>query len=423
MRKVFQTTDEGNFFFGYYDKSPLNISNDKLLACKSNFIDRLPDQNEVLTIGYFEWKTSTKFIKLGHTRAWNWQQGCMLQWLGPDFDKKIIYNDRIDDKFVTVICDIRTLKKTVLPIAYYTVSSNGDFALSIDFERHAWFRPGYSYQGIKNVKKNVPFLGNDGIWKINFKEKSYKQIITLEHMVGINRLSNMKGSTHYLEHLMISPGNEKFAFLHRWKTEDGGIYARLYTSDTNGENITLINDTGRVSHFCWRDNDEIVCWGAIKNPFNALRKYKNITKYFFKPLMPLYKKFAGGNSVDGNSRVSALVSGDSYLSIKNSSSKTKRLLPNLLKKDGHPSFSKTNKDILVTDTYPDLSKSCKQNLLICDINSGELKTIDTLSHTKSLARGASRCDLHPKWSHDGNYICIDTLDNGYRSMYLYQIFK
>ena len=106
----------GNFFFGYYDKSPLNISNDKLLACKSNFIDRLPDQNEVLTIGYFEWKTSTKFIKLGHTRAWNWQQGCMLQWLGPDFDKKIIYNDRIDDKFVTVICDIRTLKKTVLQL-------------------------------------------------------------------------------------------------------------------------------------------------------------------------------------------------------------------------------------------------------------------------------------------------------------------
>ena len=54
-------------------------------------------------------------------------------------------------------------------------------------------------------------------------------------MVGINRLSNMEGSTHYLEHLMISPGNEKFAFLHRWKTEDGGIYARLYTSDINGK--------------------------------------------------------------------------------------------------------------------------------------------------------------------------------------------
>ena len=48
--------------------------------------------------------------------------------------------------------------------------------------------------------------------------------------------------------------------------------------------------------------------------------------------MPLYKKFAGGNSVDGNSRVSALVSGDSYLSIKNSSSKTKEVVAKSFKK-------------------------------------------------------------------------------------------
>ena len=42
-----------------------------------------------------------------------------------------------------------------------------------------------------------------------------------------------------------------------------------------GKHSRLMIPVG-YSHFCWRDNDEIVCWGAIKNPFNTLRKYKTL---------------------------------------------------------------------------------------------------------------------------------------------------
>lgn len=31
--------------------------------------------------------------KIAETRAWNVQQSCMLQWLGPDFSSRVLYND------------------------------------------------------------------------------------------------------------------------------------------------------------------------------------------------------------------------------------------------------------------------------------------------------------------------------------------
>ena len=104
MRLKFKTKRTHNYFFGYYDKSPLNLENDKLLACRPAFNDRMPNSNDKLEIGYIDWHKSDDFINIAQTSAWNWQQGCMLQW----FDKKcnkIIYNDIIDNNFVTVCLD------------------------------------------------------------------------------------------------------------------------------------------------------------------------------------------------------------------------------------------------------------------------------------------------------------------------------
>ena len=90
----------------------------------------------------------------------------------------------------------------------------------------------------------------------------------------------MKNATHYLEHLMFNPSGNGFCFLHRWEIEDGGIYARLYTANIKGGEIYLLNDSGRVSHFCWRNNEEIMAWCGLKTAVNHLRKHKNIIKFF-----------------------------------------------------------------------------------------------------------------------------------------------
>lgn len=417
---IFKTPLNEHYFFGYYDKSPLNNDSSKLLACRAKFIDRMPNKNDTLEIGYFDWKNSNHFIKLAETSAWNWQQGCMLQWLGDDYTSKIIYNDRIDDRFVTVILDCESKEKTILPMAYYTASSEGNFLLCIDNERHCWYRMGYSYQGIENFEKKQPILENDGIWRIDVVSKNLTQIITLKQMLRIKPLSSMKNGIHYLEHLMISPSNKRFSFLHRWKTEDGGIYARLYTANVDGSDIYLLNDSGRMSHFCWKNENEIVAWGGISNPINTLRKYKNIAKYFIKPLMPLYRKLAQGNSIEGNSKMSKIISGDSYILFQDKTNCMKRIFMSTLDKDGHPSFSKINSNLMVTDTYPQSVLGFDQQLLLCNTASEEVTLLDQLKHDESFASSPVRCDLHPKWSHDGQFICVDTLDQGCRSIYVYK---
>jgi len=421
LNKTFETPNNGHYFFGYYDKSPLNKNSSKLLACKSSFIDRMPTKDDILEIGYFEWQKSNNFIKVTETKAWNWQQGCMLQWLGNEYDNKIIYNDRVDNKFVTIILDIESGEKKILPMAYYTVSNEGDFVLCIDNERHYWCRGGYNYQGIENLSKKVRLLDNDGIWYIDTKTKEQKQIITLKKMLAIKPLSNMKNAVHYIEHLMISPDNKRFVFLHRWQTQDGGIYSRLYSVNVDGSEIYLLNDSGRMSHFCWRNDSEIVAWGGLSNPINNLRKYKNIVKFFIKPLMPLYKKLSGGNSVDGNTKLSAMVSGDSYIVFTDKTNKKRRLATDILIKDGHPSFSKVDDNLMITDTYPNPNDNFKEELILFDIAKNKIISKEKLNHLEEFASSTVRCDLHPKWSIDGRYICVDTLDNGYRSIYVYEI--
>ena len=132
------------------------------------------------------------------------------------------------------------------------------------------------------------------------------------------------------------------------KTDDGGIYSRLYTANIDGSDLYLLNDSGRISHFCWKNNSQIFGWGGTQNPINQLRKYKNIFKFFIKPLLPLYKKLVSGNAIDGVSKISSLVTGDSYI-LFNDKSSDKQIIPlNILNQDGHPSFSPTDLNWIVT---------------------------------------------------------------------------
>ena len=52
---------------------------------------------------YVDTYNNNEMIIIATTHCWNTQQACMAQWLGPNFDEKIIYNDFRDNKFCSVI--------------------------------------------------------------------------------------------------------------------------------------------------------------------------------------------------------------------------------------------------------------------------------------------------------------------------------
>jgi len=230
----------------------------------------------------------------------------------------------------------------------------------------------------------------------------------------------MKSAVHYLEHVMLSPDNKKFAFFHRWKLDDGGIYTRLFTANIDGTNIHLLNDSGRMSHFCWNDEGQIFGWGGVPNVINSLRKYRSIVKFFIRPFLPLYKSMVSGNAISGTSKVSSMVTGGSYILFDRKSIK-ERMSVQILDRDGHPTFCPINKNWIVTDTYPDELGFAQ--LILFNIKSKDKIVVDELKSIKAYDNSVNRCDLHPKWSFDGRYVSIDTMNDDVRGIYLYDIEK
>ncbi len=312
--------------------------------------------------------------------------------------------------------NIVTKKKIFLPIPIYDVNSEGTKAICIDFERHYFCRRGYSYAGIENLDKNKKVVKDDGIWLLSIKEKTTKKLINILDLINFKPLSNMNDATHYIEHLMFRPDGKRFCFVHRWKMKEGGIYTRFFTANQDGGDLRLLLDTGRMSHFCWRNNEEILGYGGVQTPLNKLRKNKNFVKLIFKPLLPIYHFLFKDNSL-----VSKIATGDSYILLKDKTNEIKKVASELKYEDGHPSFLPNNKNVFVTDIYPKKINNHIAKLMTYNLKTNLLTTIDKLKSNCIYNETPIRCDLHPKISFDGNYVAIDILQNETRSTYLYEI--
>ena len=92
---------------------------------ESDFCDRPPTAEDALRIGYIDHENADTWVTLAESKAWNWQQGCMLQWLGPDYECYVIFNDRRDGRFVSIIIDMENKETVSQGPAVYAVHPNG----------------------------------------------------------------------------------------------------------------------------------------------------------------------------------------------------------------------------------------------------------------------------------------------------------
>ena len=103
--------DEMEYFFGYYDKSPWDATDRYMLCIKAKDAHSSVAPKEAADILLFDTQNNNSYKLLGKTNSWNVQQGCMLQWLGPDYSERIIYNDFRNDRYCSVILNIKTNKE------------------------------------------------------------------------------------------------------------------------------------------------------------------------------------------------------------------------------------------------------------------------------------------------------------------------
>src|SRR6185369_6838399 len=87
-------------WFGYYDKLEIDPTNRHVLGMEVGFENRTPTPDDVIKVGMVDLQDGDRWIELGESRAWCWQQGCMLQWL-PGSSSEVIWNDRDGDHYVS----------------------------------------------------------------------------------------------------------------------------------------------------------------------------------------------------------------------------------------------------------------------------------------------------------------------------------
>lgn len=408
VREVFSSTGD-NHFFGYYDKSPFDATGRYLLShrfCGDS--ERVPAASDTVDIILWDIEAQESRI-LATTRTFNWQQGACLQWLGPDFQSRVVFNDHRNGEYVSVVLDVETGAERVLPMPVYTITGDGLWAACVNYGRLFWCRPGYNYACGGDSVMNAPIPEGDGISLMHVETGELKLVISTQQMAATNPLSSMLTGHNYLEHLLFSPSGERLFFMHRWRTSDGDYFTRVYVAQRDGAGIRLLSDSGDVSHYAWKDDRTVLLFGSEKAGVNALRKYKLLVNLVLRPFRPLFKLIVRpGGALEKH------VLRSHYHLVDVDTCKKTSVASGQLTTDGHPSFRPGSSSCFVSDTYPDAENY--RNLYIHEI---ENNTTTQLGRFASrLGSHESRCDLHPRWDRAGKHVCIDSTHTGTRQIHV-----
>lgn len=379
ITRVSPDDNSHEYFFGYYDKSPWDISDRYMLCVRANntWSDASPKETaSVLLIDTslpeFD---KNRVRKLAETNSWNVQQSCMLQWLGPDYSSRILFNDYRNGKYVSVIKEIDSGAERVIDAPVYTVSSDGKTALTLDFSRLYNLRPGYGYYNVPEITKDIALPDATAIWKIDLETGAVNELLSYKDFAGFQPRVEMKeaGAVHKVNHLMLSPNGKRFMVLYRWFIGERK-YTRLVTCNIDGTDMYVLSDDDMVSHCFWKDDRHILAFE---------------------------------NKKDG---------GTGYYLMKDRTREYQKCWPELTG-DGHPSYS-PDRSYIVTDSYPDRAR-IQYIRIMKDENANPQVIAKVFSPFKY--DNDTRCDLHPRWNHSGNKVCFDAVFEGHRGLYTVSI--
>ena len=354
-------------WFAYYDKLEFDPTCRYVLGMEVDFEHRSPTADDVIKVGMVDLEDNDKWIELGQSRAWCWQQGCMLQWR-PGSKSEILWNDRQGDRFVCHVLDVFTGDKRTIPHPVYTVSPDGRWAVSPDFRRVNDMRPGYGYTGLPDPNRDVLAPADSGIFRVDLDSGRQELVISLAEVAKIPfpgvELSKAKS---YFNHLLCGPDGTRFEFLHRWGFPKWQGATRMLTAAKDGSDVRIVDPSGHTSHFIWRDPDHILAWSKPESHGAAF--------YLFED------KTGGKVEIVGQG---------------------------VMTQNGHCSYLPGNEWIL-NDTYPDRQRN--QNPYLYRVADGKRFWLGHF-HSPPQYRGEWRVDTHPRFSPDGRGVVIDSPHTG-----------
>lgn len=364
-------TNKEHLFASYYGINSWSKNQRYVTVLETDVRFRIPDERDTATLGLVDLQ-SNKFIPLTKTTAWNLQQGCMAHWLATNPDSVIIYNDMRNGKFVAVILNVFTKKEIrVIPHPVAAVSPNGKEALSINFARLRITRTDYGYAGPgQDARPGIAFPEDDGIFLIDLQAGTSKLIISYSQLKNMVPAITEKG-IEYIGHILFSRSGSKMFFLARaiptWNTTS-------FTANKDGSNLQrCFPDGWGGSHFDWLNDEELM--------ITATYEAKQYGHILFTPGNKNYKRLGNG----------------------------------LLDYDGHGTFSPDGK-WMVTDTYPGQGMR-EQKIYLMDMKTEAVLPLGRYVEPEQF-NGGWRCDIHCRWSPNGDIIGFNSTHTGSRQVYI-----
>ncbi len=365
-------------WFGYYDKLEFDPTNRFALSNQVDVEGRTPRPDDFIRVGMVDSHDDDKWIELGKSNAWGWQQGCMLQWR-PQSDAEVVWNDREDDKYVCRIKNVKTMQTRTLPRPIYALSPDGKWAITADFARIQRMRPGYGYVGLSGMYPQERAPEKSGVWKMNLETGESQLIFSLADAAKINyNGKSLTDKWNYFNHLLVSPDSNRFIVLHRWRDSTGSgpdaqprgrFTTRMFTVNMDGTDRFILDPSGHTSHFIWKDSEHVCAWTRPQGKKSAF--------YLF---------------TDRTDNVEIVGEG-------------------VMTENGHNTYvPQTDNEWILNDTYPD-RKTREQTPYLFHVPSGRKVVLGNFRSPPEYS-GEWRCDTHPRSSNDGKTVAIDSPHTG-----------
>ena len=415
-RLVFASEGKDAHFFGYFDICPWSDDGDALLCHRVVSSNAYLTPSDSVEVGVFLKDGPPEFQPISTTGACNWQQGSMLRWCGGS-SERLIFND-FDEAGYCARLMRRSggdVKRIGAPV--YDVSRDGRYGLSISPERLWYTRRSYAYGRQPTARWSTSIVDGDALRIVDLETDVVRPLVDVRTLAEHQQVASMENALHWVDHPLFSPDGARVAFFHRWLTPTGSFLTRLYSCSVGGEDLFMYPDGGMYSHLTWRDSDRFVVFA--RPPGRDIRtdgSDKSLRKRLISLGIPVYRKLRGLGVVQ---KLRNRMFNDRYLQFSVGSGTSRVVAPNCTV-DGHPSFCPTAPDVMLTDTYPD--KRGLQHLMLVNAVTGAFFTLARLPVPRGLDNSSpNRCDLHPRWSRDGQRICIDSMHTGVRQIYVIEL--
>lgn len=371
------------YFFGFHDVSAISNDETKILANKVPFEGRMPIKGEKMAIGYFDFDEGKigAFHKIAESGAWNYHKGCRMQWLD---NKRIIFNTEKNGKLVSQITDIEESSHKIVdyPIDAVYVDKEREQATSFCYERLNRCMPGYGYS-VNDGDSNDSYPSDLGLYLIDLKTGERELLVSLDYLAQNFGTDYKEGYTHFVTHTEFSKDGRYISFLYR--AAPIGLEGKdmhktwIMVYDIVSKSTISLPTQESGSHYVWNNKNQIIASCIIDgNSCHVLYDINNIDKF----------RIIAGNTLNS---------------------------------DGHQSF--INDNVFVTDTYPDKRRMAR--LYKVSINNSEVQLIGKVYSPKKFQTTDVychiACDLHPRVSPSGRFVCFDSPRTGKRGLYVMKL--